>query len=249
MRMNTPTSSVIMPAYNAAATIGRAIDSVLAQTDPDFELIVIDDGSRDATRELVADFAQRDARVRLVALAQNGGVARARNAGIDEARGRYLGFLDADDYWFESKLARQRQAFAAGATVVCSAYFRENAAGGRRLVTPPARFDFADLLRGNCIGNLTGAYDRGALGTFHQQPIGHEDYLMWLEVLRRSGAAVAIQEPLAVYSDGAASLSSSLPRSARWTWRIYRRHLGLSWPASSRCFASYLVGAVRKRCG
>ncbi len=237
-----------MPAYNGAATIGRAIDSVLAQTDPGFELIVIDDGSRDATRERVDQFVQRDDRIRLLVLERNGGVARARNAGIDAARGRYLAFLDADDYWLTTKLARQREAFAAGASVVCSAYFREGASG-RRLVTPPAQFDFAHLLRGNCIGNLTGAYDREVLGTFRQESIGHEDYLMWLEVLQRSGSAVAIQEPLAVYSDGGASLSSSLPRSARWTWRIYRRHLGLSWPASSRCFASYLLGAVRKRYG
>lgn len=245
---NAPAFSVIMPAYNAEATIERAIRSVLAQTEPDFELVVIDDGSRDATREIVAALAAQDARVRPLALARNGGVAGARNAGLDAARGRYIAFLDADDHWLASKLALQRQAFEAGATVAFGAYFREGA-GGRRLVAAPASVDFRRLLRGNCIGNLTGAYDRQRLGTFHQRPIGHEDYLMWLEILRKGGVATGIQQPLAVYAEGGASLSSNLARSARWTWAIYRRHLGLPLPAALSCFAAYLLGAVGKRVG
>lgn len=246
--MGDATFSVVMPAYNGAATIARAIDSVLAQTDPDWELLVVDDGSRDATRVIVAAHAAREPRVRLLALARNGGVAAARNAGIDAAGGRYIAFLDADDHWLPAKLALQRQAFADGATVVFGSYFRDGA-HGRRLVSARARVDFRRLLRGNCIGNLTGAYDGERLGRFHQQAIGHEDYLMWLEIVRTAGVAVGIAEPLAVYSEGGASLSSNLWRSARWTWAIQRRHLKLPLPVALACFGRYLVGAVGKRVG
>lgn len=240
--------SVIMPAYNAAATIGRAIDSVLAQTDPAWELIVVDDGSRDATRAIVAGMGGREPRVRLLELACNGGVAAARNAGIDAASGRYIAFLDADDYWLPTKLAVQRQAFAAGASVVFGGYFRDGA-NGRKAVPARARVDFRRLLRGNCIGNLTGAYDSGRLGRFHQQPIGHEDYLMWLQIVRKAGVAVGIDTPLAVYAEGGASLSSNLVRSARWTWAIQRHHLELPLPTALACFGHYLIGAVGKRVG
>lgn len=240
--------SVIMPVYNGEATIARAIDSVCAQTDPDWELIVVDDGSRDGTRELVAMHTAREPRIRLLVQPRNGGVAAARNAGIDAAAGRYIAFLDADDYWLPAKLERQRQAFAAGASVVFGSYFRDGASG-RKQVAAPARVDFRRLLRGNCIGNLTGAYDSIQLGRFHQQPIGHEDYLMWLEVVRKAGAAVGLAEPLAVYSEGGASLSSNLWRSARWTWAIQRHHLKLPWPVALACFGHYLVGAAGKRLG
>lgn len=240
--------SVIMPAYNGAATIARAIASVQTQDDPDWELIVVDDGSRDATRGIVGDLAAHDPRIRLLVQPRNGGVASARNAGVDAAVGRYIAFLDADDYWLPAKLGRQRAAFAAGASVVFGSYFRDGP-GGRKHVPARARVDFRHLLRGNCIGNLTGAYDSARLGHFHQQPIGHEDYLMWLEVVRKAGEAVGLAEPLAVYSEGGASLSSNLLRSARWTWAIQRHHLNLPLPTALACFGHYLVGAASKRVG
>lgn len=88
--------SVIMPAYNAETFIARAIDSVLSQTYPDFELIVVDDGSTDATKERVLSFS--DERIRYV-YQKNGGVSAARNQGILESRGEYICFLDSDDEW------------------------------------------------------------------------------------------------------------------------------------------------------
>jgi len=98
--------SVVMPAHNDAAYIAEAIDSVLAQTWPDIELIVVDDGSTDGTREVVRRYSSR---LRLIEQ-QNAGSAVARNRGIDEARGRYVAFLDADDWWHPEKTASQLNA-------------------------------------------------------------------------------------------------------------------------------------------
>jgi hypothetical protein len=103
--MQRPLITVLIPAYNAAATIERAVDSVLAQTFDDYEIIVVDDGSRDATSAIVANYG--DDKIRLFRLAQNRGESGAMNEGIAAARGELVAFLDADDEWLPTKLARQ----------------------------------------------------------------------------------------------------------------------------------------------
>src|SRR5579863_3286015 len=100
-----PAVTVLIPAYNAAATIERAVDSVLAQTFDDYEIIVVDDGSRDATSAIVANYGND--KIRLFRLPQNRGESGAMNEGIAAARGELVAFLDADDEWLPTKLARQ----------------------------------------------------------------------------------------------------------------------------------------------
>jgi glycosyltransferase involved in cell wall biosynthesis len=95
--------SVVIPAYNAERTLGDTIRSVLDQTFQDLEIIVVNDGSQDATAEIARGFGQR---VQCIST-PNGGVSRARNLGIDAAEGSFLTFLDADDQWEHDKLARQ----------------------------------------------------------------------------------------------------------------------------------------------
>jgi hypothetical protein len=113
--------SVVIPAFNAARTIGRTLESARAQTHRAIEVIVVDDGSTDGGIETVARAARDDDRIRLIAQG-NGGVARARNRGIAEARGRYVAFLDADDLWHPEKIARQVAAMEAGGGRAALAY-------------------------------------------------------------------------------------------------------------------------------
>ncbi|MBE9009337.1 glycosyltransferase family 2 protein [Pseudanabaenaceae cyanobacterium LEGE 13415] len=98
--------SVIIPAYNAAAFIGQTLDSVLKQTYQEFEIIVVDDGSRDRTAEIVESYAKRDRRIRLLKQ-ENSGVAAARNLAIAESKGEYISPIDADDIWYPEKLEKQ----------------------------------------------------------------------------------------------------------------------------------------------
>ena len=98
--------SVTIPAFNAAASIGRAIQSVLTQTYPLIEVLIVDDGSQDKTGEIVRKAASHDRRVRLLTQ-ENRGVAAARNLGIEHSRGDYIALLDADDVWFPEKLEKQ----------------------------------------------------------------------------------------------------------------------------------------------
>jgi glycosyltransferase involved in cell wall biosynthesis len=100
-----PAVSIVIPVYDGAATIGRALDSVLAQSFTDFEVVVVDDASRDDLAGALARF--RDRRVRVLRHERNRGAAAARNTGIAEAQGELIAFLDADDEWLPEKLARQ----------------------------------------------------------------------------------------------------------------------------------------------
>lgn len=123
MTASSPRVTAVVPAYNAARTLARTLESALTQTLSDLEVVVVDDGSSDATCEVVA--AITDTRVRLVSQ-RNAGVAAARNTGIDNAKGEWIAFLDSDDIWLPGKLERQLELMSARAGCLASqgsAYF------------------------------------------------------------------------------------------------------------------------------
>ncbi|HPU16159.1 MAG TPA: glycosyltransferase family A protein, partial [Polymorphobacter sp.] len=124
--------TVIVPAYNAAQTIAGTLSSVLAQTHAALEVLVVDDGSTDSTGSIVDGMARTEPRLRLISQA-NGGVAKARNAGLQQARGRFVAWLDADDVWHSTKIEKQLQRFAASPVPLTFVYT------GYRLIDPEDR--------------------------------------------------------------------------------------------------------------
>lgn len=242
--------SVVMPAFNAAATLGRAMRSVLAQTHRELELIVVDDASTDATARVIAEVAAGDRRVVALRQERNAGVAAARNAGLAAASGAYVAFLDSDDWWHPMKLQVQLAWMRnSGSRASYTSYSRVDEVGRQlSVVQPPPEVGHADMLRSNRIGNLTGLYDR-RLGDPVFQRVGHEDYVFWLQVVRAAGRATlaAHSEPLAYYQVRRGSLSADKWRAARWQWRIYRDNEGLGWLPASWYFLNYAALALAKR--
>lgn len=242
--------SVVMPAWNAAATLQASMDSVFAQTHADVELIVVDDCSNDATWELIRDAAAREPCVVPIRQAKNGGVAAARNAGIEAATGTHIAFLDSDDRWHPDKLAIQLAHMAAtGSAISYTAYRRFDETGNTlSVVVPPPEADHAAMLRSNRIGNLTGLYDR-RIGDGRFEKIGHEDYVFWLAMVKRAGIArrVPSTEPLADYLVRSGSLSADKRKAARWQWSIYREVEKLDPLRAAWYFAHYAAIAVAKR--
>ncbi len=110
--MDCPKVSVIIPTYNRADLLPRAVESVLNQTFTDFELIIVDDGSTDNTKEVAGGFLQRDSRTKYLRQNNSGSPARPTNAGIRKAGGKYVGFLDDDDEWLPGKLKSQAALFS-----------------------------------------------------------------------------------------------------------------------------------------
>jgi len=242
--------SVVMPVYNAASTLRKSIDSVLAQTHAGFELLAVDDGSSDGSLRILDEYAARDPRVHALRMPSNGGVAAARNHALDAARGNYIAFLDSDDGWHPHKLARQLAAMRAqSAKVSYTAYDRVGEDGTLLShVRPPAAVTYADMLKSNRIGNLTGMYDR-TLGEVRFQRVGHEDYVFWLDRVKRAGRAVCVDpgESLAWYLVREGSVSSNKFKAARWQWHIYRRIERLGLPSSIGYMVHYAINALRKR--
>jgi teichuronic acid biosynthesis glycosyltransferase TuaG len=246
-----PAVSVVTPVRNAEATLAETVASVQAQTFADWEMLLVDDGSTDGSRELAERLAAADRRLRVLAQGVNTGAAAARNRAIREARGRFIAFLDADDLWRPEKLARQVPVLSAGHPLVFAAY-RRIAADGRPLgiVRPPARVTRAGLLKGNAIGCLTAVYDSDALGKVEMPPIARrQDYGLWLALLRRTPYAYGLPEVLADYRVRRGSLSADKRAAARATWALYREVEGLPRLRAAWYFAHYAVGGVAKRLG
>lgn len=239
--------SVVMPAYNCADTIAQAIDSVLIQ-DVNLELLVINDGSPDHLDAVMENYTA-DSRVRYLKNERNLGVSATRNKGIAQARGTYVAFLDADDYWMPDKLKKQLSLMKKQDAVLC--------ATGRELMKPDGtltgrvievkeRITYEDLLQQNWINNSSVLIRKTVLMEF---PIEadevHEDYLLWLRILQKYKEAVAVNEPLLKYRVMQGSKSGNKFRSAWMTYRTYRL-AGFGRLRSIRCFVSYAVAGIKK---
>lgn len=244
--------TVIMPARNAALTIGKSIQSVRDQSFTDWQLIVVDDASEDRTYDIIKWFAAQDPRIRLLRLPAQQGVAHARNRGLDLARSRFVAFLDSDDTWESEKLQKQLAfMYESGTPITYSAYRRVDAEGNTLgIVTPPTKVTWKMMLKANHIGNLTAMYDRTLLPQLRFKPVGNEDYIFWiqaLEELGRPALATPSDKPLARYRVSDNSLSGNKLRSARWQWQNYRKSLGFSILRSSYYLTTYAIHGLLKR--
>jgi len=234
--------SIITPAYNAGRFIGETIRSVQAQTWADWELLVVDDVSRDATADIVRHEGVRDPRVRLLQQPQNGGPGPARNAGLVAARGHLVAFLDADDLWLPGKLEMQVAALArSGAGLCFTAYRRisEDLQTLGRLNRVPARLTYRQLLRNTAIFTSTVCLDRRVTGPIESRTTFHDDFVLWLEILKRGVTAIGLPDDLVRYRILDRSYSRNKRRMAYHVWRTYRDHEQLGLLESAWCFANY----------
>ena len=245
-----PIITVIMPCYNASQFISEAINSVINQTYQNWELIIVDDCSSDDSVEIINQYIKTDNRIKLFSTDQNSGTASVpRNLGIKNAVGDYIAFLDTDDIWLPKKLEKQILLIEKiNAVLVYSFYEKINTDGIRnnRVIKSPLEVNYKQLLTGNIIGCLTAIYSVNELGKIYFSTAGHEDYIMWLEILKKGHVAYCIPEVLAFYRVGQSSLSSNKQYVWKWTWNIYRKNEKLSIIKSIYYFSLYAVKAFIK---
>jgi glycosyltransferase involved in cell wall biosynthesis len=242
--------SVITPNYNCASYIGQAVESVLAQSFQDWEMLIVDDCSTDGSDTIAAGYAKKDSRIRLYKTPSHSGSPLVpRNLGLEKAGGRYIAFLDSDDLWLPGKLERQLALFKDEKTaIVFSNYEKVSPGGGRsgRVVRAPATVNYRQLLKGNCIGNLTAIYDTEKTGKVSFRHPCHEDYILWLEILEKGFMAGNTNTMEALYRVRTGSVSAGKSTAAKWQWSIYRRRLKLSVPYSAYLFCFYMAGGFLK---
>ena len=206
--------SIITPMFNAARFVEQTVYSIIHQTYPYWELLIIDDGSTDDGSQIVSSFLHSDTRIRYI-YQQNSGTASARNNGIRHANGRYIAFLDADDLWSPTFLEEQLNFLQSNhCQLVCCAFKRidEDNLEILRPYIPPKIITRNDLLKTCAIGCLTALYDTQPYGKIYQREDREirEDLVLWLDILNLCKKAYGNPKVLASYR--IVNISQSRPR-------------------------------------
>lgn len=243
--------SIVMPAYNAARTIRASIESVQAQTVADWELIVIDDGSKDDTANILAELAVEDDRIHFLQNEKNSGASYTRNRAIALAEGEWIAFLDSDDLWKPQKLEKQLALAAKYPDmVICytaSSFINDGGEPYGYIMEAVERMTYKMLLRKNLL-SCSSVMIRASAMKEIKMPNDrmHEDYYVWLTVVRSCGVAYGINEPLLVYRLCANSKSSNRIKSAKMLFNAYRA-VGYSPITSGAFMLRYTFHSVSKR--
>lgn len=272
--------SVIIPVYNSAAYIAQTLDSVTAQRGysdgRSMEIILVDDGSGDDTVKVVRDYVNRkneigrqvceketdpdrvesyvnykSIEIRIVPNVMKKGAAGARNTGIDEAKGEYIAFVDADDKWLPDKLEKQMKLMSrSGAAFTYTGYefADENCAGMGKIARVPKSIDYRHALKNTTIFTSTVILDMTKLDKkdIYFPYIASEDTANWWKILKKTGTAAGLDEPLTLYRRSGGTLSSNKLVGIKRIWGLYMNE-GLSVPYSLYCFVCFAVNAVKRR--
>ncbi len=238
--------SIIMPAYNCEKYIENSIASVIAQTYTNWELLVCDDCSTDGTKQIVERMSAADPRVKCMTTPENLGASEARNFGIEKAEGRYLAFLDSDDFWYPDKLEKQIAFMKEKNCVLsCTAYEYVTQTGEKtgRVVTPPAESGYNRcLFVGNSIGNSTAIYDTSKHGKVYVPTIRkRNDFALWLQILKKGDPCYGMPDILTSYCNRSDSLSTHKLSLIKYHWQLYRKIEELSLIKSCAAIITLLI--------
>ena len=244
--------SIVVPLYNAGAFLEETIRSVQAQTMTDWELLLVDDCSTDNSRQIAENYQKKDGRIRLIRQSENLGAARVRNRGVDEASGRYIAFLDADDLWKPEKLSVELEFMKnKNAGFVFSGYeFADEAGRGLgKIVRVPETLNYRQALKNTTIFTSTVLFDTQKLSKeqLHMPLVKSEDTATWWKILRQGCVAYGLDENLVLYRRSSGTLSSNKWEAIRRIWNLYRRVEKLSVGYSAYNFVFYAVRAVLRR--
>lgn len=249
--MQTGLVSIITPLYNGEKYVAQTIESVLAQTYTDWEMIVVNDGSKDRSEEIVQAYAEKDPRIKLFSQ-PNGGSASARNNGIRRAAGQYIALLDADDLWepffLEAQLALMKEK---NAILVYGSHKRidEN---GQECLKPfivPEKVTYKDLLKTCSISCLTALYDTSQYGKMYLNEALRslrDDHLFWLSILKKAGVAYGNQRIIASYRILGSSVSRNKKKVIIPQFNIYYKYEKLGLIRSLYYLASWAINGFMK---
>lgn len=230
--------SIITPSYNSADYIAETIETILAQTYTNWELLITDDCSSDKTCEIVYEYCSKDSRIKFFQLDKNSGAGVARNNSIKEAKGRFIAFCDSDDCWYPTKLEKQLEFMVKnGYEFTCTSYDccnENNEIVG--FVSCKKKITYLSLLKDNSIGCLTSMYDISRIGKIYMPTIRkRQDWGLWLAIIKKTKYVYGLQEPFAKYRIRSNSISSNKLAMLKYNYRLYKEVEGFS------CLISFLL--------
>lgn len=246
--------SIIVPVYNVEKFIRETLDCVRKQTYPHWELLLVEDGSQDKSIEVIEAYVKEtgDERIRMIQQPSNMGAARARNRGLQEARGRYIAYLDADDIWMPRKL-EQELAFMeekkAAFAYTGYEFADELGVGTGKVVRVPATLTYKEALKNTTIFTTTVMFDTDKIGKelLEMPVIKSEDTALWWKILRQGYTAYGLDENLVKYRRAGRSLSSNKLEAVRRIWGLYRQAEGMGILSSAWHFCFWAFRAVKRR--
>lgn len=249
-----PQISIVVPVYNAEKYIEQTVDMVMKQTFTDWELILVEDCSKDNSAEVLRSLESelQDARIRVIYKEKNEGAAKARNTGIDAATGKYLAFLDADDIWMENKLSDElafMQKKQAAFVFTAYEFGDENAVGTGKIVKVPETLTYKKALSRTIIFTSTTMFDLSILGKdmVKMPRVPSEDTATWWRILRAGYAAYGYPEVTTIYRRPPQSLSSNKGTAIYRIWYLYREVEKLPLITSIFCFVGWAFRATLRR--
>lgn len=246
---SAPVFSVVIPVYCCEKYIEETVRSALNQTFSDIEIIIVYDQSPDATEKIINELQASDNRVKVIKNKSRLGVAESRNAGILEARGEFIAFLDADDVWLHYKLQWQYNTIKKTGIDICYSSYSFIDKDSRDVGCPFVVKDsisFKHFLYGNVMQTSTCVVRSGLAKDYRMnKDFYHEDYVFWLEILRDGYKACGISEVLAKYRYTVSSRSGNKFLTTIHRWKVYREFLKYGvlksfWYTSIGAFKAFL---------
>ncbi len=245
--------SIIVPVYNSEKFMNETIKTVKEQTYKNWELLLINDCSIDNSKKVIEEYENKDKRIKLINLENNSGAAIARNTGIEQAKGKYIAFLDADDLWNKEKLEKQikfMQEKYCAFSFTGYEFADENGKGNGKIVNVPEKINYKQALKNTTIWTSTVVFDVDKLGKeLIQMPNVKrgQDTATWWKVLKQIDSAYGINEVLSYYRRTNDSLSANKLKALKRTWNLYRNveHLNVFYSFYNFCW--YCFNAIKRR--
>lgn len=246
--------SIIVPVYNAEKFIEQTVDCVRKQTYTNWELLLVEDSSTDNTLRVMTDLVERlgDTRIHIARQSGDGGAAGARNKGLEISKGRFITYLDADDYWVSDKLEKEVNFLLekqVGFAFTGYEFADENCKGTGKIVKVPETLNFKQALGNTTIFTSTVMLDTHKIDKklMVMPYIKSEDTATWWQILKTGELAYGLDENLVLYRRAGKSLSSNKIEALRRIWNLYRKAAGLSIPESCYYFVLWAIRAVKRR--
>lgn len=245
--------SIITPIYNCEKFIEETIKCVQNQTYTNWELLAVDDCSPDNSSDIIKKYAKKDKRIKYIKLKENSGAAIARNKALEESKGRFIAYLDADDLWKPEKLEKQVNFMLDNNyAFTCTDYEKidENGNSLNKIIRIPKKVNYNLFLRNTIIQTVGVMVDTKITGKdiiVMPNIRRRQDAATWCQLLKNGFDCYEVPENLSYYRVVSNSLSSNKFKAVKMNWYWYRKIEKLPLWKTCYCFVGYAFNAVKKR--